>query len=317
MSSGNSEHEFGFMFGLNTFSCIVTVYLSDNVVPRYPWQQDFHYKRRTTKVVKTCQFPFHDKKDKCCESSTGKDTTSPGNTRNKESRLSHKEVGLNCKVDPNKMIHRNNSRAFNSPGEVDVGVDSQNQQHARPWLARSQRRRCRQTTSEWQGRDQARILQVYRFRSRAPPTSVHCNVEGSSGPSRIPVPMKNGKIVEMLAWSASYWVQREPARCWVRDCTGLACSVAGHPSRRHLLQHQLLGEEDSLSSLTREEFFSMDEGNNGSVRDTGTANSQADVISDDAHRSFVEEYSLTPLSTRKKYCAQSFDQQVENYFKWL
>ncbi|KFV08795.1 hypothetical protein N339_10402, partial [Pterocles gutturalis] len=45
--------------------------------------------------------------------------------------------------------------------------------------------------------------------------------------------------------------------------------------------------------------------------DSGTASSQADVSSDGAPRSFVEEYSLVPLNTQKKYSAQSFDQQVE------
>ncbi|GAB0182603.1 5' exonuclease Apollo [Grus japonensis] len=159
--------------------------------------------------------------------------------------------------------------------------------------------------------------EVYRFRSRAPSTSVHCNGEGSLWLSRIPAPMKDGKIVEMLARSASYWVLQEPARCWVRDCTGLACSAGGHPSRKHLLQHYLLGEEDSLTSLIKEELISVDEGNDGSMGDTGTASSQADVTSDDDPRSFAEEYSLAPLNTRKKYSVQSFDQQVENYFKRL
>ncbi|KGL94628.1 hypothetical protein N301_10833, partial [Charadrius vociferus] len=45
--------------------------------------------------------------------------------------------------------------------------------------------------------------------------------------------------------------------------------------------------------------------------EAGMANSQPDVKSDDAPRSFAEEYSLVPLNTRKKYSAQSFDQQVE------
>lgn len=146
---------------------------------------------------------------------------------------------------------------------------------------------------------------------------MHCNGEGSLGLSRISALTEDGKIVEMLARSASYWVRQEPARCWVRDCTGLACSAAGHSSRRHLLQHHLLGEEDSLAALIREELFSMDEGNNASIGDTGTATSQPDVTSDDAPSSFAEEYSLVPLNTRKKYSAQSFDQQVENYFKQL
>ncbi|KFP23253.1 hypothetical protein Z169_04948, partial [Egretta garzetta] len=45
--------------------------------------------------------------------------------------------------------------------------------------------------------------------------------------------------------------------------------------------------------------------------DTGEDSSQADGISDDAPRSFAEEYSLIPLNMQKKYSAQSFDQQVE------
>lgn len=61
----------------------------------------------------------------------------------------------------------------------------------------------------------------------------------------------------------------------------------------------------------------MDEGNHDSIGDSGTASSWADVTSDDAPRSFAEEYSLVPLNTWKKYSAQSFDQQVENYFKQL
>ncbi|KFW84664.1 hypothetical protein N305_03582, partial [Manacus vitellinus] len=45
--------------------------------------------------------------------------------------------------------------------------------------------------------------------------------------------------------------------------------------------------------------------------DTGKSSSQADVESDDGHRSFVEEYSAVPLSRRKIYSAESFDRQVE------
>ena len=56
------------------------------------------------------------------------------------------------------MVHRKNSRAIRSPGEEDAAAGSQSQQHARPRLARPWRR-CRQTISEWQGRDQARALQ--------------------------------------------------------------------------------------------------------------------------------------------------------------
>ncbi|CAM9271686.1 unnamed protein product [Bubo scandiacus] len=206
------------------------------------------------------------------------------------------------------MVYQNNLRAIHSPGEDDVTIGSQNQQRARLQLARSWRRLCRQTTSEWQGRSQVRALQVYRFRSRAPSTSVHYNGEGSLGFSRILAPTGDGKIMEMLARSASYWMQQEPARCWVRDCTGLACSAAGH---------LLLGEEDRLTSLIREEFLSVDEDSDSSSVCPGTASSQADVTSDGAPRSLAEEYSLAPLNIRKKYSAQSFDQQVANYFKQL
>jgi len=144
---------------------------------------------------------------------------------------------------------------------------------------------------------------------------VHCNGEGALGLSRIPAPTEDGKIVDMLARSASYWVQQEPARCWVRDCTGVACSAASRPFRRHLLQHHLLGEENSLTSMKREELFSMDEVNDGSIRNTGTASSLAEFTSDDIPRSFAEEFSLAPLNTRQKYSAQSFDQEVASYFK--
>lgn len=153
---------------------------------------------------------------------------------------------------------------------------------------------------------------VYRFRSRAPSTSVHCSSEDSLGLSRTPALAEDGKIVEMLARSASYWAQQEPARCWVRDCTGLACSAGGHQ-----LQHHLLGGEGSLTPLIREDLLSMREGNDGSTGDSGTASSQIDVTSDDAPRNLAEEYSLAPSNTRKKYSAQSFDKQVENYFKRL
>lgn len=57
------------------------------------------------------------------------------------------------------MVHHNNPRAFHSPGEEDVAAGSQNQQCARRWLATSQRRKCVQPTSEWQGRGQSRSLQ--------------------------------------------------------------------------------------------------------------------------------------------------------------
>lgn len=146
---------------------------------------------------------------------------------------------------------------------------------------------------------------------------MHYSSGDSLGLFRTPAPVEDGKIVEMLARSASYWMQQEPARCWVRDCTGLACLAGGHLSKTQQLQHHLLGEEGSLSSLIGEDLLSMYEGDDGSTADSATASSQADVTSDDAPRSLAEEYSLTPLNMQKKYSAQSFDEQVENYFKWL
>ncbi|KFQ29324.1 hypothetical protein N332_08246, partial [Mesitornis unicolor] len=45
--------------------------------------------------------------------------------------------------------------------------------------------------------------------------------------------------------------------------------------------------------------------------DSGTASSQAGVTSDDAPRSFAEEYSLAPLNIQNTYSSQAFDQEVE------
>lgn len=61
----------------------------------------------------------------------------------------------------------------------------------------------------------------------------------------------------------------------------------------------------------------MDEDNDGNIRDTGLSSSQGNVTNDDVPRSFAEEYSLVPLNTLKKYSAQSFDWQVENYLTKL
>ncbi|XP_062489123.1 uncharacterized protein LOC134171156 [Pezoporus occidentalis] len=215
------------------------------------------------------------------------------------------------------MVHWDKLRAFHSRGEEDTAAASQNQQRGRPQLTRYQRRRCKQATSELPRGGQTRVLQVYRFRSRAPFTSVRCNGKGSLGLPRTPELTEDGDIMGMLARSASYWQQQEPARCWIRDCTALTCSAAGHPSRKHLLQHHLLGEEDGLIYWMRNELISMDEGNDGTIRDTGTSSSQGSVTNDDVPRSFAEEYSLVPLNTLKKYSAQGFDQQVENYFAKL
>lgn len=70
------------------------------------------------------------------------------------------------------MVHWKNSKTVCSPGEEDDAASSQNQQHARPQLARSQRRRCRQTTAERQGKDQARALQGDQQEGGASPGSV-------------------------------------------------------------------------------------------------------------------------------------------------
>lgn len=155
---------------------------------------------------------------------------------------------------------------------------------------------------------------VYKFSSRAPPMSAHCN----GGRSRIPALPDDGNVMGMMARSARYWARREPPSCWVRDCT-CACSETeleeGHPSRSHLLPHDLLDEEDSSTSPVREELFSVDEENDGSTGDTGTASSWAGVRSDDGPRSFAEEYSLVPLSRRKQYSAQTFHDAVERFLR--
>lgn len=123
---------------------------------------------------------------------------------------------------------------------------------------------------------------------------------------------ESGKTVQLLAGLDNHWVQREPPRCWVRDCTEQACST-NHASGRHLSQHNFPAEEDGVSSSMREEFFSTDEGSD----DSGTASPQADVTSDDVITTFAEEYSLVPLNKQKEYSAQTFDQQVESYFEEL
>ncbi|XP_061216542.1 uncharacterized protein LOC133216117 [Neopsephotus bourkii] len=215
------------------------------------------------------------------------------------------------------MVHGGKLRAFHSPGEEDTGEASQNQQCGRPQLARSQRRRCKQATSELQRGGQTSVMQVYRFRSRAPFTSVHCNGKVSLRLPRTPELTEVEEIMGMLARSASYWQQQELARCWIKDCTELTCSAAGHPSRKHLLYHHLPVVEAGLIYWMRKELISMDEVNDGTIRDTGTSSSQGNVTNNDVPRSFAEEYSLVPLNTLQKYSAQSFDRQVENYFAQL
>lgn len=153
---------------------------------------------------------------------------------------------------------------------------------------------------------------VYRFMSRPPAISVHSTGEEALGLSSIPVPRSSGKTVKTLARSASPWVRLEPVPCWVKDCTGLACS-ADHGPRRHLLKANLQAEEDSLRSVLRGELFSGGE----DYDDLGTASSQADVVSSDAPRSLAEEFSLVPLNMQRKFSALNFDLLVERCFKRL
>ncbi|XP_068014823.1 uncharacterized protein [Melanerpes formicivorus] len=214
-------------------------------------------------------------------------------------------------MDTNKRVRQKIQRALSCPEEETVAAGSQQQQHERPQPPRAWRK-CRKTTSERQERDQTSILQVYKFRTRAPSTSG----EGSLGVSWIPAPTEDGNIVEELARSARYWAQQEPPQCWVRDCTGLCRSAAAQRSRMPRLR-RLLRDEDSFTSQIREELLSMDEDQDSSSGDFGTASSRADVGSGDAPRSFAEEYSLAPLNTRKKYSAQGFDQLVENFMEQL
>ncbi|KAL2308442.1 hypothetical protein Nmel_001483 [Mimus melanotis] len=206
------------------------------------------------------------------------------------------------------MAQQTSLRALGSPGEEDVAADSQTQQPARPRPVRSQRRRRRQTAPASRGEDEPRTFQVYKFSSRAPPMSAHCN----GGSSETPALPDDGSVMGMMARSARYWARRETPRCWVRGCA-CACSQAsrrtelegGHPARSRVLARDL-GEEESSLSMRRELF--SDDG-------TGTASSWAGDTSDDDTRSFAEEYSLVPLSRRKQYSAQTFHEAVERFLR--
>ncbi|OXB61278.1 hypothetical protein ASZ78_010194 [Callipepla squamata] len=210
------------------------------------------------------------------------------------------------------MAHQDNLGHSRVPVEENNAVENQGQQGARPQKTRTWRRKCKQLHSARPGGEETRVLQVYRFMSRPPAISVHSTGEEALGLSSIPEPRNSGKTVKTLARSASHWVRLEPVPCWVKDCTGLACS-ADHGPRRHLLKANLQAEEYSLRSVLREEFFSRDE----DYDDLWTTGSQADVVSSGAPRSLAEEFSLVPLNMRRKYSAQSFDLLVERCFKRL
>ncbi|XP_021244673.1 uncharacterized protein LOC110394926 [Numida meleagris] len=208
------------------------------------------------------------------------------------------------------MAHQNNLGHSHVPVEETDAAGNQGQQDARLQQTRFRRRKCKELHSARPGGEETRVLQVYRFMSRPPAISVRSTGEEALGLSSIPVPRNSGKTVKTLARSASHWVRLEPVPCWVKDCTGLACS-ADHGPRRHLLKANLQAEEDSLRSVLREEFFSRDE----DYDDLGTVSSQEDVVSSDAPRSLAEEFSLVPLNMRRKYSAQNFDLLVERRFK--
>lgn len=205
------------------------------------------------------------------------------------------------------MFRQDDSRDF----PVLAEADSQSQQHDRSQPDRSQTG-CRHLTSAWKEIAETRAMEAYRFTSRAPPTSTHSAGERPLGLFVIHAVTESGKAVKLLAGLDNYWLQREPPRCWVRDCTEQACST-NHASGRHLSQQNFPAEEDCLSSSIREEFFSMDEG----CDDSGTASTQADVTSDDAITSFAKEYSLVPSNKQKSCSAQNFDQLVESYFEGI
>ncbi|XP_064559561.1 uncharacterized protein LOC135443281 [Zonotrichia leucophrys gambelii] len=208
------------------------------------------------------------------------------------------------------MAQQSSLRALGPPGEEDAAADSQTQQPARPRPGRSRRRRRRQAAPASQGEDEPRTVQVYKFSSRAPPVSGHC----SGGGSRRPELPDDGDVMGMMARAAGYWVRPETPRCWVRGCA-CACSEAareeGHPSGSRVLPSEL-DEDDSSTSMIREELFSVDEDHDGS---TGAASSRAGVRSDDGARSLAEEYSLVPLNRRKQCSAQSFHDAVERFLR--
>lgn len=141
----------------------------------------------------------------------------------------------------------------------------------------------------------------------------------SGGSSRRPALPDDGDVMGMMARAAGYWVRPETPRCWVRGCAcACACSEAereeGHPYRSHVLPCEL-DEDDSSTSMIREELLSVDEDHDGGTGDTETTSSWAGVRSDDGPRSLEEEYSLVPLSRRKQYSAQTFHDAVERFLR--
>ncbi|XP_015710879.1 uncharacterized protein LOC107310074 [Coturnix japonica] len=210
------------------------------------------------------------------------------------------------------MSHQDVLGHSHVPVEEKDAAGNQGQQGARSRQTRFRRRKCKQLHSARPGAEETRVLQVYRFMSRPPSTSVHSTGEEALGLSSIPVPRNSGKTVKTLARIVSPWVRLEPIPCWVKDCTGLACS-ADHGPTRHLLKADLLAEEDSPRSMVREELFSRGE----DYDDLGAASNQTDVVSSDAPRSLAEEFSLVPLNMRRKYSALDFDLLVERCFKRL
>ncbi|XP_031468668.1 uncharacterized protein LOC116242172 [Phasianus colchicus] len=210
------------------------------------------------------------------------------------------------------MAHQDNLGHSHVPVEENDAAGNQGRQGARPRQTRFRRRKCKQLHSARPEGEETRVLQVYKFMSRPPAISVHSTGEEALGLSSIPVPRNCGTTVKTLARSASPWIRLEPVPCWVKDCTGLACS-ADHGPRRHLIKANLQAEEDSLRSMLREELLSRDEDHD----DLGTASSQAGVVSSDAPRSLAEEFSLVPLNMRRKCSALNFDLLVERCLKRL
>ncbi|CAM5118938.1 unnamed protein product [Natator depressus] len=68
--------------------------------------------------------------------------------------------------------------------------------------------------------------------------------------------------------------------------------------------------KQSLTCLQTEEFLPP-----GAAGDCGSLASWPPVASSPVARGLAEEYLLAPLNTLKQYSAESFDQQIENYFR--
>ncbi|XP_073175761.1 5' exonuclease Apollo isoform X3 [Lepidochelys kempii] len=72
----------------------------------------------------------------------------------------------------------------------------------------------------------------------------------------------------------------------------------------------LLSYKKSLTCLQTEEFLPP-----GAAGDCGSLASWPPVASSHVARGLAEEYLLAPLNTLKQYSAESFDQQIEYYFR--